>query len=285
MPMKVELTLNQLESFYDQGYLVLPEAFNADEVSRMQSEADNVLELIVNSSLANQRRSGRLDIRETPGGKWIVRKIQPINDLSLFLAQVSADERLVTPLRQIMGDEPILMEEKLNYKEPLPEPVEGIEARQLDDRFPVHNDWAYYAAQDYPQTVLSSAICIDECTEDSGPIRVWPGSHKKHLEHGPIDNGLEVPPNLIDHNGGIEVLAPAGSIFIFHVLLIHNSKPNVSGRPRRLMIYSHFPKAANKGNDVRNGPGRLLESPWEWEYQRKKERGEFVDEFEAPSFS
>ena len=210
--MKVELTLNQLESFYDQGYLVLPEAFNADEVSRMQSEADNVLELIVNSSLANQRRSGRLDIRETPGGKWIVRKIQPINDLSLFLAQVSADERLVTPLRQIMGDEPILMEEKLNYKEPLPEPVEGIEARQLDDRFPVHNDWAYYAAQDYPQTVLSSAICIDECTEDSGPIRVWPGSHKKHLEHGPIDNGLEVPPNLIDHNGGIEVLAPAGSV-------------------------------------------------------------------------
>ena len=105
------------------------------------------------------------------------------------------------------------------------------------------------------------------------------------MEHGPIDNGLEVPPNLIDHNGGIEVLAPAGSIFIFHVLLIHNSKPNVSGRPRRLMIYSHFPKAANKGNDVRNGPGRLLESPWEWEYQRKKERGEFVDEFEAPSFS
>ena len=282
--MNVELTLNQLESFDEQGYLVLPELFNADEVSRMQSEADNVLELIMNSSLANQRRSGRLDIRETPGGKWIVRKIQPINDLSLFLAQVSADERLVTPLRQIMGDEPILMEEKLNYKEPLPEPVEGIDARQLDDRFPVHNDWAYYAAQDYPQTVLSSAICIDECTEDSGPIRVWPGSHKKHLEHVQIENGLEVPPNLVDHNGGIEVLAPAGSIFIFHVLLIHNSKPNVSGRPRRLMIYSHFPNAANKGNDIRNGPGRLRESPWEWEYQRKKERGEFVDEFEAPSF-
>ena len=118
-----------------------------------------------------------------------------------------------------------------------------------------------------------------------GPFRVWPGSHKEHLEHEGMDNGLQVLPGLIDFDGGEDVLAPAGSVFIFHVLLVHNSMANTSGRPRRLMIYSHYPKQADKGFDVRNGPGRLRESPYEWEYQRKKDCGEFQDVFKAPVFN
>jgi hypothetical protein len=86
----------------------------------------NCLKIRLNS--CNGRKSGRLDIRKVPPtGHQIVRKIQPINDLSLYLAQVSADERLVGAMAQLMGDTPVLMEEKLNYIEPLPEPVD-IEA-------------------------------------------------------------------------------------------------------------------------------------------------------------
>lgn len=282
--MNAEITAAQLAQYHEQGYLVLPARFKADEVAQMRAEADHILALIINSSLANQRKSGRLDIRELPSGQQVVRKIQPINDLSLYLSQVSADERLLAPMRQIMGDEPILMEEKLNYKEPLPQPVAGIEAKQIDDRFPVHSDWAYYKAQNYPQTILSSAICMDECTADSGPIRVWPGTHRQDLEHEQIDNGLQVLPSLVDFTGGIDVLAPAGSVLIFSSLLIHNSKSNVSGRPRRLMIYSHYPKAANMGADVRNGPTRLRESPYEWAYQRLKNQGAYTNQFKAPHF-
>jgi len=282
--MNPEITTEQLQQFHEQGYLILPERFNVEEAARMREEADHILTLIVNASLANKRKSGRLDIRNVSSGQQVVRKIQPVNDLSLYLAQVSADERLVAPMRQIMGDEPILMEEKLNYKEPLPEPVAGIEAEQLDDLFPVHNDWAYYKAQNYPQNILSSAICMDACKANSGPIRVWPGTHKEELAHEPIEYGLQVLPALIDHNDGIDVLAPAGSVLLFHALLIHNSKPNVSGKPRRLMIYSHFPKASNMGADVRNGPARLRESPYEWAYQRMKDRGDYIDQFEAPRF-
>ncbi|MDA0838182.1 MAG: phytanoyl-CoA dioxygenase family protein [Planctomycetota bacterium] len=272
----------QLQFFDENGYLILGKAFGADEVRRMQAEADHILELILNSSNCNQRKSGRLDICENSQGQHIVRKIQPINDLSLYLTDVSKDPRLIEPMRQIMKDEPVLMEEKLNYKQPLPEPVIGMEVRRHDDLFPVHNDWAYYASQDYPQTVLSSAVCMDDCTVDSGPIHVWPGSHKIHRKHERMDNGLQVSPDDIDFEGGIDVLVPAGTILIFHVLMIHNSRPNFSGRPRRLMIYSHYPKQANKGIDVRNGPGRLREAPYEWEYVRKKLRGEFVDVFQSP---
>jgi len=276
------LTAAQREQFEREGYLVLPAVFSGEEIGRMRAEADRILELILNSSVALRRRSGRLDWRELTDGTQIVRKIQPINDLSDYLAEISNDPRLIVPLRQIMGNEPILMEEKLNYKQPLPHRVEGIEIRSTDDRFPVHNDWAYYRSENYPQDILSSAISLDDSTPESGPIHVWPGSHRKHLEHEQVPIGLQVNSALIDHNGGVDILAPAGSVMIFHALLVHNSRPNTSGRPRRIMIYSHYPDRVDMGQDVRNGPTRAREQPYEQSYREMVARGEFAPVFAAP---
>lgn len=280
--MQAELTSQQIEEFYEQGFLVLPERFDSQEVSRMREEADHILELVINSSLATGRQSRRLDIRALSESNWMVRKVQPINDLSLYLSEVSADDRLLAPMRQIMGDEPILMEEKLNYKQPVDGPIGDLSARQMDDRFPVHSDYAYYKAQNYPSDILSSAITMDDCRPDSGPIRVWPGTHKTDLEHYKMDNGLEVKPELVDFAGGEDVLAPAGSVLLFHALLIHNSVGNTSGLPRRLMIYSHFPERAGIAHDIRNGPTRLREAPFEWEYMRQRARGAAQAAFAAP---
>ena len=281
--MGFELTQDQIDQFHEEGYLILPAVFDEDEVQRMQKEADFILELTINSSICNKRKSRRLDIRRVSAGYQVVRKIQPINDLSLYLAQVSADERLINPLAQLMDDKPVLMEEKLNYKEPLPDAVD-IDSPEIEDQFPVHNDWAYYAAQNYPQSIISSAISMDACTPDSGPLRVWPGSHKTHLEHERMALGLQVKEGLIDLDGGQDVLCPAGSVMLFHTVLVHNSRANVSGKPRRLMIYSHYPEAANMGIDVRNGPTRLHESPYELAYLRAKDKGDFADVFAAPVF-
>ncbi len=263
------LTTAELEQFENEGYVILPAVFESNEVDHMRQEADFILDLILNSSRANHRKSGRLDWIETEGRQQ-VRKIQPINDLSLYLTQVSEDPRLLAPMRQIMRDEPRLMEEKLNYKQPLWERFEGLEIRQGTDRFPMHNDWAYYAAQNYPQAIISSAISMDDSTPDNGPLHVWPGTHRTHLEHvqGPI--GWEVKEGLLDPHGGIDILAPAGSVMLFHSLLVHNSRSNGTDHPRRLMIYSHYPESFPMCFDVRNGPTRLRESPYELEYLRTK---------------
>ncbi len=276
------LTPAQREQFQRDGYLVLPNAFNGAEVRRMGVEADRILELVLNSSVALQRRSGRLDWRQLADGTQIVRKIQPINDLSEYLAEIANDPRLLQPMREIMGHEPILMEEKLNYKQPLPRRLEGIEIRPTDDRFPVHNDWAYYRSENYPQDILSSAISLDDSTIESGPLHVWPGSHRQHLEHDSVSLGLQVKPELIDFDGGVDILAPAGSVMFFHALLVHNSRSNSSGRPRRIMIYSHYPDRVDMGHDVRNGPTRAREQPYETKYREMVAHGEFAPVFAAP---
>ena len=278
------MTINQeswIEHFQEHGYAAMERVFSDDEVRRMRKEADEILELILNSSNSLERQSGRLDLVRNEAG-FLVRKIQPINDLSLYLSQISADSRLLDPMRALMNEEPILMEEKLNYKQPLPGLSFGFETKPRDtDRFPVHNDWAYYRAQNYPQGIISSAITLDDCPAESGPIRVWPGTHKSHLEHESIDIGLQVQPGLVDFEGGEDLLLPAGSVAFFSSLLVHNSRPNISEKPRRMMIYSHYPASAKMGVDVRNGPTRLREAPYEWEYTRMKLRGEGRDVFSA----
>jgi len=278
------MTINQeswIEHFQEHGYAAMERVFSDDEVRRMRKEADEILELILNSSNSLERQSGRLDLVRNEAG-FLVRKIQPINDLSLYLSQISADSRLLDPMRTLMNEEPILMEEKLNYKQPLPCLSFGFETKPRDtDRFPVHNDWAYYRAQNYPQGIISSAITLDDCPAESGPIRIWPGTHKSHLEHESIDIGLQVQPGLVDFEGGEDLLLPAGSVAFFSSLLVHNSRPNISEKPRRMMIYSHYPASAKMGVDVRNGPTRLREAPYEWEYTRMKLRGEGRDVFSA----
>ena len=205
----------QLRFWCANGYLALEGVFDRDEVDWMRREANFILELIINSSVCHNRHSPRLDIRQSPVGGMVVRKIQPIIDLSLGLAEISRDERLTGPLATLMNDEAVLMEEKLNYKQPVDQmglfrvPVD-------DDRFPVHNDWAYYQYNGYPDTVISSAVTIDDCSAENGCIQVLPGSHKIHVQHHRVRNGLEVEPGSIDLGSKTTLEAKAGSVIFFH---------------------------------------------------------------------
>ncbi|MEM7363809.1 MAG: phytanoyl-CoA dioxygenase family protein [Pseudomonadota bacterium] len=254
--------------FDEDGYVVLPAVFNGNEIAVMQQEADFILDLIINSSLFHERQSRRLDIRRNKAG-MVVRKIQPIIDLSLPLSRVSRDERLIGVMRTLMNDEPVLMEEKLNYKQPVPV-MDFFQVPEDDDRFPIHNDYAYYLYNGYPDSIVSSAITMDDCHAGNGTILMFPGTHRSHIEHVRVRNGLEVPEGTVEMADAVPLDVPAGSVVLFHSMLLHTSLPNDSGAPRRMMIYSHYPKAANMGIDIRNGPTRLVESPWEWGYLRDR---------------
>lgn len=258
----------QLQTYARNGYLVLPAVFDPGEIGAMRAEADAILELIINSSVSSGRHSGRLDLRER-NGTQIVRKIQPVNDLSLVLAKVCADPRFIEPLTELMGETPVLMEEKLNYKQSLGRCFSELTSRPDDTRFPIHNDWAYYQVNGYPTAVISSGILMDNCTEMNGPLRFWPGSHRHHLEHDNVQLGLQVKPGLIDRDAWSPIIAPAGSVVYFSSLLVHASSPNETLLPRRLMIYSHTPESSRMPPDLRNGPARLRESPHELAYLRR----------------
>jgi ectoine hydroxylase-related dioxygenase (phytanoyl-CoA dioxygenase family) len=287
------LRAEQVTAFQTAGYLVLPRLFDDDELDAMRRAADRILELAINGSLALQRRYPRMDAKLQDDGQLTLRKIQPVNDLEPAIAAISADERLLAPMRQLMDDEPVLMEEKLNYKQ-------TVDTRGLDlgflrgssfnaahsrEGFVLHHDWGYYRREGYPENTLSSAVALDDCA-GRGPIRVIPGSHLVDAplaDPDPASGSGIVADGFFDLADLTPVDAPAGSVMLFHAKLVHDSEPNRSGLPRRVMIYSHFPRSHDPSEDPdrRNGPIRVYAQGFETRYREAIERGDYTDLFHA----
>jgi len=279
------LTSAQISEFHERGFLILPGVFSSDEVGEMAREADRLLELAINSSLAAGERNPRCDVSVNAEGRLDFRKLQPVNDLSAVIRAASKDDRLLIPLSQLMeGQKPVLMEEKLNYKQKIdcPAYIERFQPRQGDSRFSLHHDWGYYRAQGYPPETLSSAITIDATTPENGPIRVIPGTHREDYplkNPDPSSGNGEIVDGVFDPEDRVDVLAPAGSVMLFHSKLLHDSKPNRTDLPRRLMIYSHYPGNWEFEEDKRNRWGREAGQKIERAYREKLARGEYVDVF------
>jgi len=274
----VELSESDIAAFGRNGYLLIESAFTDDELDTFREAADRILELSINATVALGRRHPRLDAKLHDDGTVTVRKIQPINDLDPRLAAIATDERLLGPLRQLMGDEPILMEEKLN-------PKQTIDTRHVDlsvlaessfnreagmEGFHLHHDWGYYRQQGYPENTLSSAVAIDECA-GRGPLRVIPGSHlvdAPMADDDPESGSGVVVEGFFSTDDLVPLDVPAGSVMLFHAKLVHDSEPNRSGRPRRVMIYSHYPRSHDPDGDPdrRNGPVREYSREFEQRY-------------------
>jgi len=288
------ITRDHVDQFREDGYVFLPGHFDADGVERLRDETDRILEATVNASLATGRQSGRLDVTEDADGNQTIRQINPAVDLSRLFKDLALGE-VADLVRPLVDDEPVSIDRtaQLNYKMALPEPVDWLEGEERPSLYPVHSDWAYYEGT-FPREIVTTIVFLDECRPDSGPIQVWPGSHADEYDHQRGEHGgLEVPPDELDHDAGEPVLGPAGSVLLFDARLVHSSDANTSGLPRRLAIYGHAPERTVEA-DVRDGsarpeaegsyPGELVESTYENEYYRQKRRGEFEDQFDAPTF-
>lgn len=258
------------------GHVLVHGVLGADELAALRDEADRLLELTVNASIALGENSPRLDVCRR-GDAISVRKIQPLSDISPLIAGVLTDERLAGPLRSILGCEPVPMEEKLNYKQLIPGDV-PIAAERDGDSFDLHCDWSYFDHHGYPRESLSVALAVDDATLDNGCMRVLPGSHTR-------DWPIRAPYNPLLVEGAVaaadllDVPQPAGSALIFHSGLVHGSGDNRTALPRRLLIFSYHPEWHATEPDRRNRELRELAQAHEARYQAMLDAGF------APTFS
>jgi len=76
---------------------------------------------------------------------------------------------------------------------------------------------------------------VDDHTEASGALWVCPGTHTKgdlrvkRYERGAIESQVDI-------SKAIPCVAKAGSVIMFKSFLVHGSKPNTTGAPRRAFI-------------------------------------------------
>jgi len=212
------ITTDEIDFLATQGYLALGLLLTADEVSLINKRIDELLEF--EGSNAGSELADSKYIRH-PKEAGADRLADLVNKGEIF-DQFYLNERVLAGIEAVLGSNFKLS--SLNYRAAKP----GMGAQKL------HVDWKDGIVTDGSYKVCNSIWLLDDFTPHNGPTRLVPGSHK----NGKLP-GEEMEDPYTAHPDEINLLAPAGSVFIFNSHVWHSGTTNQTSNYRR-SIHSYF---------------------------------------------
>ena len=230
------LTKEQLNSYEENGYLLVPNCFSPDEVQSIAYELPSVFQ--ENTPRKVLERSGA------------VRSVFAPHVSNETFDRLSRHPRMLEPARQLLGDDVYIHQFKINAKVAL----EG-------DQWEWHQDYVYWHREDSMPTprALTAVLFMQEVNDFNGPMLVIPGTHKEgmldivrfdkffpgaltpdELEQAEPSwtNTLtadlkykirkDILARMVSKNEIRAIKGGAGSVLFFHSLLLHASSNNLS---------------------------------------------------------
>ena len=232
-----------VEQYQRDGYLTAPSVLTPDELAVLRKESDRVLALCASDPqrYANriQWETDHLAGEDQRGMDRVIRKLEPVSDLSPIFARSAWNPGIVDPLRQIFQDDVALFEDKLNLKLP------GGSAS------PWHQDWAC-CWRAHTDELITCFIYLDDADDSMGCLQVVPGSHLgKPICPFKPGSTFEIDPSCVDQEKVVPVPLAAGGMIYFDPYLLHYSDLNRSTKPRRTIIYTYNPARLGSINEGR----------------------------------
>lgn len=209
----------QLKDFDQDGYIILRNVFDAEEIDLLHkvAKADQALLVEARNRLDSGGNVTRLTLRE-----------QLSDDI---YSAIAASTRIVEPVEQIFGGEACHYHHKMNMKEP-----------KVGGAWEWHQDYGYWYTYGFlfPRMV-SCFIAVDPSTKENGCLQVLRGSHAMgRIEHGKIGDqtgaDLERTNEAMKRLELVYVQMDPGDALVFHSNLLHRSDANLSDRPRWTLI-------------------------------------------------
>lgn len=205
------ITEDDIQTFQNDGFLVLRGAFNAGEMSQIDSWTHELLALPEESGkhwvFHEQSLKG--------DGADLISRIENIAPFHAGYGQLS--QVLKEPVGRLLGEEAVLFKEKVNFK------MAG------GDGFKPHQDsqagWDAYA-----DFFISALVSIDEATEENGCLQMVAGHHKRGLFKS-------WEPLTDEDMADMEfVFCPTGpgDVVFFDCFAPHASEPNLTDETRRI---------------------------------------------------
>ena len=233
-----KLSESQIKDFHRDGFLVIREFCNKQEIDKLYTTAieDSVLtrNALDLSDLSGKKT--RLSLWFTPG-----------NDVFGYLTR---SEKMVHAVAQLLDSEsPVChFHSKLMQKEP-----------RVGGAWEWHQDYGYWYKNQFmfPDQLISIMTALTKATKENGCLQVIRGSHKLgRVNHG--FSGEQVGADMTMVNNALQTmelvyceLAP-GDALIFHSNLLHRSEANLSDQPRWSVIscYNSLSNPAYNENSV-----------------------------------
>ena len=212
---------DQIKDFEQNGYLILRQAFDADEM--------RLIEIWIREMTALPEETGKHWVfheRSLKGdGADLISRIENIAPFHAGFEELSSV--LKHPVGQLLGEEAILFKEKINFKMP------------GGDGFKPHQDsqagWDAYA-----DFFISALVSIDEATVENGCLQMVAGHHQRGLFKSwrPLSE---------DDMAGMDFVhcpTKPGDVVLFDCFAPHASEPNMTGETRRV-YYATYNRAAD----------------------------------------
>jgi ectoine hydroxylase-related dioxygenase (phytanoyl-CoA dioxygenase family) len=220
----LELTDDQRRRFHRDGYLVIEGLLRAQDVSRLRADIAHyhtTLGVRVPRGVLVSWEPGSIDGRPPK-----IQQILNAEKVSTAVDQLLRSDRVLGPVRSLVGPDVALFESKLLMK-----------SSAGGGPVPWHQDYAYWQTVTAWPTHINCMIYIDDADANNGCLQVLPGSHRwglsrhRHRSGGSVFD-RELPGPTSDD---VPVLLPgrAGTAILFGPLLMHASAPNTSPRERR----------------------------------------------------
>ncbi|AVT34748.1 hypothetical protein C6361_24015 [Plantactinospora sp. BC1] len=221
------ITDEQVDSYCEQGFFVIPNAYDADEVDRMAAEIDPI-QARINATLERRTSGDRPGF--TIASNLVLR--------SPVLRQFCATGVLPDVARDLLGPRVRLFWEQAVYKRP-----------EHSQAFAWHQDNGKVFVE--PQQYITCWVALTDATEQNGCLSVAPGLHRLGtLRHWQSEQGWV----CLDEDPADAVPVPlsAGDMAIFSSVTTHMTYPNRSDSTRKAYVVQYIPDGAvavDRGDD------------------------------------
>ncbi|HEX4139383.1 MAG TPA: phytanoyl-CoA dioxygenase family protein [Candidatus Methylacidiphilales bacterium] len=223
------LAPEQIQAYHDDGFVVIENMFPPGEVEALRAA------------------EGSPEIQTTLDEMGIKTRTVHLLELTMrhpaFLA-LARDPRVLACIEPLLGPDIQLQHSKLATKAS----TRGMGA------FGWHQDIVYYPHTN--TSLLSVFVYLDDATPENGCMSMVRGSHRLGPLRHHDDKGVFLGTCLETHywedapEKVVAVAPPAGSISIHHCMTLHGSPPNISGRPRRGIVFSYRADDAHQLGDT-----------------------------------
>ena len=213
-------------AFYrENGYLLVENVLTSAQLDRLRYITYD----LIDASRAISESDDRFDLDEGHSAETPkLTRIKLPHKQHPYFDEILKDSAVTQVLRDLLGDNAVLLTAKLNTKAP-----GGGAAVEW------HQDWAFY-----PHTnddLLAFGIMLEDVTLENGPLQVVPGSHKgpvlNHHMTGRFCGAVDPADPDFDQTKVVTLTGKAGSMTVHHARTLHGSAPNVSDRPRLILFY------------------------------------------------